>query len=59
MFSVGTKSASINEQHNGQRPLVWNIHVIYLTVFVCNNGKNICLTSLTRAKPKEKMEFPA
>ena len=24
-----------------------------------NNENNICLTSLTRAKPKEKMEFPA
>ena len=28
---------------------------INITIFIIN----ICLTSLTRAKPKEKMEFPA
>ena len=25
----------------------------------CIDTKHICLTSVTRAKPKEKMEFPA
>ena len=32
---------------------------MFMLLFIIDNKNGICLTSVTRAKPKEKMEFPA